>query len=129
MVEVYKDALVVYKKIRNALGTNLEWTHYDQTFRAAGSVAANIAEGEGSKRGKEGVTASRWNTARGSLLETSAWIDIALIDGVILIEDVEDIKAEIEKLSDNLTKLMEGIDVKNTPPTEVLRNRIKNNKK
>lgn len=110
MIESYNDAVAIYKKLYGLLGDKREWIHYDQTFRAAGSVAANVAEGEGSKRGRGGNAAYRWATARGSLYETLAWVDIAIIEGIFSLEEVKELKVEMEYLATNLDKLIKGID-------------------
>jgi four helix bundle protein len=51
------------------------WTIGTQLLRAAGSIGANIAEGEGRWHGKD--RARFLVVARGSLFETRHWLDLA----------------------------------------------------
>ena len=110
MIEIYDDALALYKELFEVLGSKRGWLHYDQTFHAASSIVANIAEGEGTERGKQARSAYRWSIARGELFETLAWIDIALIENMVSLEEVQELKGKLEKLGDVLKKSVETID-------------------
>ena len=80
--------------------------------RAASSIVANIAEGEGSRWGKEGIALTRIVSAKGSLYETLAWLDIALVEKLVGREEVSDIQAKLVKLEVSLQKQLEEIDEK-----------------
>ena len=109
MNEVYCEALSIYQSIFNLLGEQNFWVHYDQTFRAASSIVANIAEGEGSDWGKQGYLLIRLINARGSLCETLAWLDIAVVEGKVSSEDVREIRERLNQLRQVLTEAMSEI--------------------
>ena len=109
MNEVYDVALAIYKEVFDLLGNDKMWVHYDQTFRAVSSIVANIAEGEGSRWGREGYTMTRMINARGSLYETLAWLDIALVEKQAKQEEIEGIKAGLVELDIILKEALEEV--------------------
>jgi len=79
----YKLALALAADVRRRV---LSWPSFDrwsigqQLVRAAGSIGANIAEGEGRYHGKD--RARFLLVARGSLHETRHWLDLAAEAGL-----------------------------------------------
>jgi four helix bundle protein len=98
----YKESLSLYRRIKE-LGLSPEWVHCDQLMRAAASVIANIAEEIGRFYGRPTNDAVRFSTfARGSLHEVGAFLDIAVIDGLISSKQADSIKEECIELSEML---------------------------
>jgi len=98
----YKESLALYRQIKE-LDLPTDWIHYNQLMRSAASVVANIAEEVGRFHGRPSDDASRFSTfARGSLHEVGAFLDIAVIDGVISNKQAGSLKKECIDLSEML---------------------------
>ena len=110
-LECYKESLSLYQIIYDSLGDRVNWVHYQQLFRAAGSVPANIAESAGRIREEStGDTTYRLAIARGSLFEVQAWLDIAGIhqlaeDSVLglIAQKISELATKIKPLVDKVT--------------------------
>jgi four helix bundle protein len=102
--EIYNKALELKLLLMSKVTPT--WTHFAQYADAAGSVVANIAEGNGRNSGNSKYYTQFLLFARGSAYETCAWIDIAVGDG--LIEKVlgESLKRDYLFLGDNLMEII-----------------------
>jgi four helix bundle protein len=98
----YKESLALYRRIIE-LSLPPGWIHYGQLLRATASVVANIAEEIGRFYGRPSDDAVRFSTfARGSLHEVGAFLDIAVIDGLVSDEQADSLKQECIELSEML---------------------------
>ena len=101
----YNKAIEIYKKVK-ALCISANWPHHLQMIRAAASIVANIAEGEGRFRGQPTPDAARFaSIARGSVHELAAWLQIAVIDGEITEQQYAEILPQLDELSKMLYAL------------------------
>jgi four helix bundle protein len=82
-----------------------------QIVRAADSIGANIAEGEG--RGSFQDNRRFIKIARGSLQETQHWLRRAFKRNLLTMEQVESLKPLIEKLSPTLNAYLRSIGTTN----------------
>ncbi len=78
-----------------------------QIVRAADSIGANIAEGEG--RGSFQDNRRFIKIARGSLQETQHWLRRAFKRNLLTKEQIESLKPPIEKLSPTLNAYLRSI--------------------
>lgn len=98
------------------------WVHFAQIRKSAGSVVANIAEGNGRRKPGSKYYQAFALIARGSLLETYAWMQLAHMDDILTDEDLreqlEGILILSNKLFDEACQAnMQGI-LKNSQPQE-----------
>ena len=82
----------------------------DQLVRAASSVSANIAEGNG--RWTKGDRKRFFHIARGSLLECIPFIRLLVVAGVMSAENEKDLRQRIDEISGMLWALIQGTDEK-----------------
>ncbi len=82
-----------------------------QIVRAADSIGANIAEGEG--RGSFQDNRRFIKIARGSLQETQHWLRRAFKRNLLTKEQIESLKPMIEKLSPTLNAYLRSIGTTN----------------
>ncbi len=87
-----------------------------QIVRAADSVGANIAEGEG--RGTPMDNKRFVRIARGSLQETQHWLRRAYKRNLLTKEQVEKLKPLIENLSPSLNAYLRSIGSNSQPKTK-----------
>lgn len=99
--ELYLKGRSIYKEVIKILPVD-SWVHYSQCIKAAGSIVANIAEGNGRNSGKGGYYRQFLQMARGSAYETLAWIQVGIIDGKIPAES----EKRIGELLINLGELL-----------------------
>ena len=100
--KLYVDSLEVYKSLVKILSSSGDWIHWSQCMSAAGSIAANIAEGNGKQR----VGGKYYQTfllhSRGSAYEVVAWLQMGVVDGVVSDCDASTIGAQLLDLGDRL---------------------------
>ena len=107
MKELYDMTLSLFEALFKLIGDKREWLHYSQTFRASSSIVANIAEGIGQERNR-GNAAIRFSSARGSLFETVAWLDIAIVEDLAPIESMIILQEALKELGIELaTRILE----------------------
>ena len=121
-LEVYQQAEIFSDVIWNLVES---WTHFrrdtigKQITRSADSISVNIAEGYGRFYYKE--SKQFYFYARGSLLETNAWLGKCKRRGIIEITKAEELITTAEKLLLKLNAYIKFISkskVHNTPPSK-----------
>lgn len=101
--KVYVDAVGIYRDISRAFpAQSANWIQFGQCFRSLGSVVANIAEANGKSKDGAKYYQNLMLHARGSAYEAIAWLDIAVIDGVLLESDVVELRSRLMSLSDDI---------------------------
>lgn len=115
--EFYQYSLGIYRQIERWI--SLDWVHYNQCIRAAASVAANIAEGQG-RKAQDCTDYKRFlRMARGSLYEVVAWIDIADIDSKIDIVTKQELRLALDGLNAGITQKIDGDSLIVSIPSEM----------
>lgn len=99
--DLYIKAREIYKEVVTLLPLE-PWEHYSQCRRSAGSVVANIAEGNGRRNEKGAYYRQFLLMARGSAYETLAWIQLGIIDGKLPVEAEERVGIALMSLSEHL---------------------------
>ena len=118
-LKVYRLAEDLADKIWNVT-TN--WNHFardtvgKQLVRAADSIGANIAEGEGRGSYKENKRFVR--IARGSVNETRHWLRRAFRRGLLSTQEIDGLKPLIAELPPRLNAYLRSIGTKNSPSND-----------
>ncbi|MGF2414791.1 four helix bundle protein [Ferruginibacter sp.] len=121
-LEVYQQAEIFSDIIWNLVNT---WDSFrkdtigKQIVRSADSISVNIAEGYGRFYYKE--SKQFYFYARGSLLETNAWLSKCKRRGIIELTKAEELIATTEKLLLKLNAFIKFISkskIHNTPPSK-----------
>jgi four helix bundle protein len=107
---VFQKAMVLVTDVNSLTKTFPREEIYgltSQTRRAAASVPANIAEGQGRRLGRE--FHQFLGNARGSLMELDTHLELALRVGYVSIEQHAAIRAKLDEVGRVLNGLMRSI--------------------
>ncbi|MBI3836926.1 MAG: four helix bundle protein [Planctomycetia bacterium] len=120
-LQVYQKAISFADAIC-ALTRDLPRGYYflgDQLNRAALSVAANIAEGNG--RFTKADRRNFFGIARGSVQECVPLLELAARQKLLQPERHQQLKADLEEIARMLSGLINGLDQRATPPAPAIK--------
>lgn len=109
--KMYLDAVGIYRDVSRVFppqGNN--WTQFGQFFRALGSIVANVAEANGKSKDGAKYYQNLMLHARGSTYEAVAWLELAVIDGLVSEVDARVLGGRLMALSDSIFE--EVLDVR-----------------
>ncbi len=111
-LEVYQKSLDLAEEISNLTGSFDRGTYYikDQANRAALSVPANIAEGNGRRHKND--RKQFFYIARGSAHECVPILELCKRKGLISNEKNDSLKSQINSIAMMLSKFISGLDGK-----------------
>ena len=110
-LKVYQKALAFQRSIYEIVKKFPDFERYnmvDQLHRAVSSIPANIAEGNGNYYFKQEF--DRLNTALGSLAEIRSFLDMALSEGYLTLQEYENLEKDAQEILRLLIGMMRRIE-------------------
>lgn len=110
-LKVYQKALAFQRSIYEVVKKFPDFERYnmaDQLHRAVSSIPANIAEGNGNYYFKQEF--DRLNTALGSLAEIRSFLDMALSEGYLTLQEYENLEKDAQEILRLLIGMMRRIE-------------------
>lgn len=101
--KIYLSAVDIYRDASRAFPSQSgNWTQFGQCFRALGSIVANIAEANGKSKDGAKYYQNLMLHARGSAYEAVAWLELAVVDGLLSEVDACALGCRLMALSDDI---------------------------